>query len=327
MKRDATPPGVAPLPTFDALRLPPLKSTQSALLNEHISAPSSVGRFGSDRDPPRLSTYQGELKVKNVRSLSRSLLCASLCLVCGLAEAQQPAARQAAPRAAAQPAAAAPAAQPARQAALLVGVIDMRAVLERHPSVADEMPALVKSLQAEEAKVMEARKTADQELAGIQDQFEVGSKEYNEQTRAIKERYSDVTFKAQEVQEGVVAQRTRLLYKAYTDIQDAIKIVAQQQGLLIVHSKIKFDAAGKVPEEVVALQEADQNPIVWNRPECDITDAVIKQLAAKVGSPKAQANAAQQTPLSNVGQQALRAAAPNAVPRAANAAPAAATRR
>lgn len=327
MKRDATPPGVAPLPTFDALRLPPLKSTQSALLNEHISAPSSVGRFGSDRDPPRLSTYQGELKVKNVRSLSRSLLCASLCLVCGLAEAQQPAARQAAPRAAAQPAAAAPAAQPARQAALLVGVIDMRAVLERHPSVADEMPALVKSLQAEEAKVMEARKTADQELAGIQDQFEVGSKEYNEQTRAIKERYSDVTFKAQEVQEGVVAQRTRLLYKAYTDIQDAIKIVAQQQGLLIVHSKIKFDAAGKVPEEVVALQEADQNPIVWNRPECDITDAVIKQLAAKVGSPKAQANAAQQTPLSNVGQQALRAAAPNAAPRAANAAPAAATRR
>lgn len=314
------------MPTFDALRLPPSKSTQSALLNEHISAPSSVGRFGSDRDPPRLSTYQGELKVKNVRSLSRSLLCASLCLVCGLAEAQQPAARQAAPRAAAQPAAA-PAAQPARQAALLVGVIDMRAVLERHPSVADEMPALVKSLQAEEAKVMEARKTADQELAGIQDQFEVGSKEYNEQTRAVRERYSDVTFKAQEVQEGVVAQRTRLLYKAYTDIQDAIKIVAQQQGLLIVHSKIKFDAAGKVPEEVVALQEADQNPIVWNRPECDITDAVIKQLAAKVGSPKAQANAAQQTPLSNVGQQALRAAAPNAAPRAANAAPAAATRR
>ncbi|MBR4833233.1 MAG: OmpH family outer membrane protein [Thermoguttaceae bacterium] len=262
--------------------------------------------------------------MKNVRSLTRSLLCASLCLVCGLAEAQQPAARQAAP--------AAP--QQARQASpLLVGVIDMRAVLDRHPSVADEMPALIESLKAEDAKLMKMRQEVDKELTGIQAQFEVGSKEYNEQTRAVKERYTNATFQAQEVQDGVVAQRTRLLYQAYVDIQEAIKVVAQQQGLLIVHSKIKFDAAGKVPEEVAALQEADQNPIVWNRPECDITDAVIKQLSAKVGVPKAKAGAAQQTALSNVGQQAMQAAAktpaaaPKTAPRTASASSAAAPRR
>ena len=89
---------------------------------------------------------------------------------------------------------------------------------------------------------------------------------------------------------------------------------------MIVHSKIKLDAAGKVPEEIATLQEADQNPIVWNRPECDITDAVIKQLAAKVGTPKTQTAVAQQTPLSNLGQQAVRAASPTAAPTAPRAA-------
>lgn len=252
--------------------------------------------------------------MKNVRSLTRSLLCASLCLVGGLAEAQQPAARQAAP-AAAPRAAAQATAQPARQTALLVGVIDMRSVLERHPGVADKMPALVQRLQAEEGKLVKARQDADKEIAGIQAEFEVGSQEYGDRTRAVREKFTAAGFEAQEAQEAIVAERTKILYQAYTDVQDAIKTVAQQYGILIVHSKIKFDAAGKVPEEVVALQEADQNPIVWNRPECDITDAVIKQLAAKVGEPQTKAAPAQ-TALSNVGQQAMQAAN-SAAPRAA----------
>ena len=248
--------------------------------------------------------------MKNVRTLTRSLLCASLCLVCGLAEAQQPAARQAAPNAAASRAAA----QPVRN--LLVGVIDVRAVIERHPSVADQMPALVKRLQAEEGKLMKARQDADKEIAGVQAEFEVGSQEYTDRTRAAREKFTAAGFEAQEAQEAIVAERTKILYQAYTDVQDAIKTVAQQYGILIVHSKIKFDAAGKVPEEVVALQEADQNPIVWNRPECDITDAVIKQLASKVGEPQTKAAPAQ-TALSNVGQQAMQAAAAPVAPRAA----------
>jgi Skp family chaperone for outer membrane proteins len=261
--------------------------------------------------------------VKNVRTLTRSLLCASLCLVCGLAEAQQ-----AAPRAAAQ---ASP--QPARQTNLLVGVIDMRAVLERHPGVADQMPALIKSLQAEEQKLMKARQDADKEVAGVQAEFEVGSQEYTDRVNAIRKQLADAGFEAQGAQDAIVAERTKILYQAYVDVQAAIKTVALQNGILIVHSKIKFDAAGKIPEEVVALQEADQNPIVWHRPECDVTDAVIKQLAAKVGEPKTKTGASAQSPLSNLGQQAMQTAggASNApaAPRAAapSAAPSAAPRR
>ena len=249
--------------------------------------------------------------MKNVRTLTRSLLCASLCLVCGLAEAQQPAARQAAP---------APAQRAAAQTAprnLLVAVIDMRAVLESHPGVADQMPALVERLKAEEQKLMQARQAADKEVAGVQAEFEVGSPEYTERVNAIRKKVSDATFEAQGAQDAIISERTKILYQAYVDVQNAIKTVAQANGVLIVHSKIKFDASGKVPEEVAALQEADSNPIVWNRPECDITEAVIEQLTKNVGKPKTQAPA--QGALSNLGQQAMQAAGTgsNAAPRAA----------
>lgn len=259
--------------------------------------------------------------MKNVRTLTRSLLCASLCLVCGLVEAQQPAARQAAPASASRAAD-----QPRRN--LIVAVIDMRSVLERHPGVADKMPALVERLKAEEQKLMKARQEADKEIAGVQAEFEVGSQEYTDRVNAIRKKLADAGFEAQGAQDAIVAERTKILYQAYVDVQDAIKTVAIANGVLIVHSKIKFEAAGKMPEEVAALQEADSNPIVWNRPECDITDAVIKQLAAKVGEPTTKAPA--QGALSNLGQQAMQTAngAP-AAPRAAvpNAAPTAAPRR
>ncbi len=263
--------------------------------------------------------------MKNVRTLTRSLLCASLCLVCGLSEAQQPAARQAAPSAAASRQASTQQARPN----LLVGVIDTRAVLEQHPGVADQMPALIKRLEAEEMKLMAARQEADKEIAGVQTEFEVGSQEYTDRVGSIRKKLADAGFAAQGAQEAIVAERTKILYQAYTDVQEAIKTVALQYGIVIVHSKIKLNAAGKIPEEIATLQEADYNPIVWNRPECDITDAVIKQLAAKVGTPKTQTAVAQETPLSNLGQQAVRAASPTAAqnaPRAATA-PTAAPRR
>ena len=58
------------------------------------------------------------------------------------------------------------------------------------------------------------------------------------------------------------------------------------------------------------LQEADQNTIVWNRPECDITEQVKNQLEAAVGAPKSAASAAASSPLANLGDQAINAARP-----------------
>ncbi len=243
--------------------------------------------------------------MKHVRSFIPALVGVLACVfVCG-AQAQQP--QQGAKAATAKP-------------NLLVGVIDLRAVVSNHPIIADNLPELGRQMQALEVEVAKAQQEAQDKLNKLQQELKAGTDEYNEQMNLIRKNLTDVQFKAQDAQEKLIVQRTQYLFKAYKDIQSAVRAVALQNGILIVHTKIKVTPAenANVPEEVVALQEADNNTIVWNRPECDITEQVKQALAATVGAPKQQAP---ESPLSNLGGQALSAA--QAAPAQNTAAPAA----
>ena len=239
------------------------------------------------------------VKVKQFRLILSALLCASLCIAVETAQAQQPAAANGAT------------AQRAQQRNLLVGVVDLRAVLSNHPIVADQIPALTQKLQMVQIEFTKAQQEAQDRLNKLQQAYKVGTPEYDEQMGAIRKELSDAQFKAEDAQQKVVMERTQLLFRAYKDLQAAIQEVAKQNGVLIVHSKVKItaDPDANVSEEFLTLQEADQNTIVWNRPECDITEQVKSQLVASVGAPKSAASA-DSSPLANLGDQAINAARP-----------------
>lgn len=240
--------------------------------------------------------------MKSFRLILSALLCATLSVAAGSAQAQQ-----------------ASAAQPRVQRNLLVGVVDLRAVLANHPVVTDEIPALTQKLRLEQVEFGKAQQEAQANLEKLQQTYKVGTPEYEDQMGAVRKSLSDAQFKAEEAQQKIVMQRTQLLFRAYKDLQAAIQEVAKLNGILIVHSKVKLnaDSEANVSEEFLTLQEADQNTIVWNRPECDITEQVKAQLAKAVGvsSPKKADDA--ESPLANLGSQAINASqvaptAPNA---------------
>lgn len=247
------------------------------------------------------------IEVKSFRLILSALLCAILSVAAGSAQAQQASSAQAS------------AAQPRAQRNLLVGVVDLRAVLANHPVVTDEIPALTQKLRLEQVEFGKAQQEAQANLEKLQQTYKVGTPEYEDQMGAVRKSLSDAQFKAEEAQQKIVMQRTQLLFRAYKDLQAAIQEVAKLNGILIVHSKVKLnaDSEANVSEEFLTLQEADQNTIVWNRPECDITEQVKAQLAKAVGvsTPKKAADA--ESPLANLGSQAINASqvaptAPNA---------------
>lgn len=243
--------------------------------------------------------------MKSFRLILSALLCAVLSVAAGSAQAQQ--AQQAS------------AAQPRAQRNLLVGVVDLRAVLANHPVVTDEIPALTQKLRLEQVEFGKAQQEAQANLEKLQQTYKVGTPEYEDQMGSVRKSLSDAQFKAEEAQQKIVMQRTQLLFRAYKDLQAAIQEVAKQNGILIVHSKVKLnaDSEANVSEEFLTLQEADQNTIVWNRPECDITEQVKAQLARSVGVSTQKKAADAESPLANLGSQAINAsqvapAAPNA---------------
>ncbi|MBQ9873936.1 MAG: OmpH family outer membrane protein [Thermoguttaceae bacterium] len=238
--------------------------------------------------------------MKHASKIFSALSGALLCLVCGLAGAQQ----------AQQPAASAPQARPAAKN-LLVGVVDLRAVLQTHPVIVDQIPALSAKLQEEQVALGKAKEDADQKVAKLQKEYNlvIGTPEFEDKVGSVRKEFSDAEFKAREVQQKLVAERTQLLFRAYEDLQKSIEVVAKQNGIIIVHSKIKIAVPenAAVSKEVVALEEADQNTIVWNRPECDITEQVKAQLAVVAGAPKGKAETGGS--LNNLGAQAINARA------------------
>ena len=245
------------------------------------------------------------IEVKSFRLILSALLCAVLSVAAGSAQAQQ--AQQAS------------AAQPRAQRNLLVGVVDLRAVLANHPVVTDEIPALTQKLRLEQVEFGKAQQEAQANLEKLQQTYKVGTPEYEDQMGSVRKSLSDAQFKAEEAQQKIVMQRTQLLFRAYKDLQAAIQEVAKLNGILIVHSKVKLnaDSEANVSEEFLTLQEADQNTIVWNRPECDITEQVKAQLAKSVGVSTQKKAADAESPLANLGSQAINAsqvapAAPNA---------------
>ncbi len=236
--------------------------------------------------------------MKHARMIFTALTCALLCFVSDFVQAQQ--AQSAAPQARAT-----------AQKNLLVGVVDLRSVLQNHPVVVDDIPALSLQLQQEQVTLSKAKEDADKKVASLQKEYNLalGTPEFEDKVGVVRKEYSDAEFKAREVQQKLVAQRTQLLFKAYQDLQQAIETVAKQNGIIIVHSKIKLAVPedASVSKEVVALEEADQNSIIWNRPECDITEQVKKQLTVIAGTPSQKAEVG--SSLNNLGTQALNARA------------------
>ncbi|MDO5308774.1 MAG: OmpH family outer membrane protein [Planctomycetia bacterium] len=242
--------------------------------------------------------------MRKVSSLVATLVCVALCAVASFAQAQQPTAPQ--------PAASATNNATNARKSLIVGVVDLRSIVQSHPIMVDEIPALGAKLQQENLELVKVRQEAEQNMAKLAQEFKAGSPEYEERIVGLRKEVSDAQFKAAEAQQKIIAQRTQLLYRVFKDLQAAVQAVAVQNGVIIVHAKVKLTPTpdSNVSEEVVALEEADNNTIVWNRPECDLTDAVIKQLHATVGTPNGDLNASNSTPLNaNLGAQALSAAA------------------
>ena len=121
--------------------------------------------------------------------LTAIALCAAISYV-GAAQAQQ------APAAGASAGTSASAAAPRAQRNLLVGVVDLRAILSIHPIVADQIPALTQKVQMEQVEFSKIGQDAQEKINKLQQTYKVGTPEYDEQMAVIRKSLSDAQFKA-----------------------------------------------------------------------------------------------------------------------------------
>ncbi len=201
--------------------------------------------------------------------------------------------------------------QPQQQQAVLIGVVDLPSVFQKHPLIADNLRLIQEDVQKDSIELAKARQAAQKQLDALKQQFKIGSDEYNNQLRPIQESLQNKERSLQEKQTKIKLDVAKIQYKVYQDVKAAIEHIAYQKGIVAVFIKISIHQKD-VMEELIALQELEANTIVWNRPECNITNDVLAVLAQTVGVPKNNSGSALnnisgqmgQTPANNTqGQQ------------------------
>lgn len=210
----------------------------------------------------------------------------------------------------------------AKSPAIIVAVVDLPSLIKAHPVTVDEVPMLQEQFKKEALEAQKTQQNYQKEMEKVTREYNIGTPQFEEAVRPIKEGMRQLEAQMQDKQADMQNRLVPLQYKVYSDIQKAVEKVAYEKRAYIVHAKVKVDRTG-MSEELAAVKEADANgTLVWNRPECDITEEVKAALVQIAGTPKGGADS-----LTSLAAQAADAAntsaAPKAQPTAAQARPAA----
>ncbi|MDO5579642.1 MAG: OmpH family outer membrane protein [Planctomycetia bacterium] len=172
----------------------------------------------------------------------------------------------------------------AQQVSLLIGIVDLPSVLQKHPIIVDQVSLIQQSFQKEKLEFTRFEQDCQKRVAALAQEHKIGTPEYEAAISPIREELRQKERGFLEKQQKIQAEATKLQFKAVQDVRTAIETVAAQKGIITVLQKFKVNRKN-VSEEIAALQEMD-NLVVWNRPECEITQDVIAVLAQMVGTPK-----------------------------------------
>ena len=205
-----------------------------------------------------------------------------------------------------------PQAAPAKSPALIVAVVDLPALIKVHPVTVDEVPMLQEQFKKDALEAQKTQQNYQKEMEKVSREYNIGTPQFEDAVRPIKEGMRNLEAQMQDKQAEMQNRMVPLQYKVYSDIQKAVEKVAYEKRAYIVHAKVSVDRTG-ISEELAAVREADANgSLVWNRPECDITEDVKAALAQIAGTPKGGAQS-----LNSLAAQAAGAAQQPAAPQAA----------
>lgn len=192
--------------------------------------------------------------------------------------------------------------QQQQQAPLIIGVVDLPAVFQKHPLMADNIRLIQEDIQKDSIELAKARQAAQKQLESLKQQFKIGSDEYNNQLRPIQDALQAKERALQEKQSKIKLDVAKIQYKVYQDVRAIIENISLQKGIVAVFIKISIHQKD-VMEELITLQELEANTIVWSRPQCDITNDVLALLAQTVGVPKSTSGGALNNISGQVGSQ------------------------
>jgi len=158
-----------------------------------------------------------------------------------------------------------------------IGVVDVARVINSYPPLVEQKA----NLAADVKKAEEELKKKQQELAAMQQQLRLvpaGSPEHTELIQRITTLQADAAASLQ-TQKGAFIRREAEMYDAaYKKALAAIEEIVSSRDVEVV---LNVKGAAPDPAQPQAVIARINRQVVWHKGQCDLTDAVIEQMAAE----------------------------------------------
>jgi len=161
-----------------------------------------------------------------------------------------------------------------------IGVVDVAYIFKHHVRFDQEMKAMKQRVEAAEADLKrdgdEIKKMQDQlKTYDTQKTFNPGSPEYKKLEEAILKKTGDFNLKRSLQGKEFMEQEGKLYYKVSLEIDDAVKLIATRNSIVLV---LKFNGDDVDPNDRNEILRSINKPIVYFDKNMDITGYVLQEL-------------------------------------------------
>ncbi len=163
------------------------------------------------------------------------------------------------------------AAAPAR-----IGVVDMKYIFDKHPTLKAKIEAVDAQIQAEETSINSRRELILKDLEKLREIRE-DSVDYKKQEEKIAAAEAELKLEFVRKEKEFAEAKAKVLMDTYTEVQNAVKQIAEYNQISVVLRYSKDDMDVKRPASVTQGIGRD---LVYYSPSIDMTAGVLQLLGA-----------------------------------------------
>ena len=155
-----------------------------------------------------------------------------------------------------------------------VALIDVGRILEQNSRLKAEKQSLIAEMKQADEKLVERQKAIRSLQMQLRD-LRAGTQKYKDLEAEIARRMSQLEVDAKLQQKTFSEKRSRLLYQAYTEIEQEVQSVSMERGFVMV---LRFSGENPPQDQLQAVYAYAGKPVVWFNQGLDITNLVLDRL-------------------------------------------------
>ena len=160
-----------------------------------------------------------------------------------------------------------------------VALVDIGQVFKSHPAFAQQLEVLKAEAEQFKASTQQLQQQLSQKAEGLR-QFQPTSDEFMQAETELAKEAAAMEVQQRDKMRVLMEREARLHFDTYQEIKKLVTAYCEQTGTKLV---LRYNNVQMKPTDPASIMQRVNGNVVFNRPENDITERIVAQLAQQHG--------------------------------------------